>query len=229
MPAGRGKKPNQAPRKRSKVKHPSRDTVTILPRITTQIPPNPLNQQASSHQPTVASLSSALPCPRQPPNVFHDQPMPRPGIPQPQIALSSSVNVSELPMMNQHPIPINLISQPSYPCPPPDTFIIYLLGMCPKQTSVCFGRRNSLKPGGFIGTPPADLVIGSKMVRTWIHEGQQQSRPANVYFHCISTCVRQKQPYFQPCHTSIARQIVPFLRDEHWQYLNQTFGNLAVC
>ena len=197
-----------------------------------EIPPNPLNQQASSHEPTLASCSSGLPPPIQLPNVFHHQCAPRPTIPQPQIAPLSSANLSELPMIHQHPVnyptPVNTISQQNYPCPQPDMFLIYLLGMCPKQTSICFGCRNSLKPGGVIGTPPADLVIVSKMVRTWTHEGQQQSRHANVYFHCVPTCVRQKQPYFQPCHTFIASQIVALLRDEHWQYLNQTFGNLAI-
>ena len=232
MPTGRGKKPNQAPRKSSKVRHPSQNSITVLPRITTQIPPNPLSQQASSHEPTLASCSSGLPPPIQLPNVFHHQCAPRPTIPQPQIAPLSSANLSELPMIQQHPVnyptPVNTISQQNYPCPQPDMFLIYLLGMCPKQTSICFGCRNSLKPGGVIGTPPADLVIVSKMVRTWTHEGQQQSQHANVYFHCVPTCVRQKQPYFQPCHTFIASQIVALLRDEHWQYLNQTFGNLAI-
>ena len=89
-------------------------------------------------------------------------------------------------MIHQHPV--------NYPCSQPDMFLIYLLGMCPKQTSICFGCRNSLKPGGVIGTPPADLVIVSKMVRTWTHEGQQQSRHANVYVHCVPTCVRTFNP-----------------------------------
>ena len=76
------------------------------------------------------------------------------------------------------------------------------------QTSVCFGCGTSLKPGGQIGSPPADLVIVSNMHREWRQDGETRRKAANVYFHCIlgCMCIRRKQPLFQPnqcilCHS----------------------------
>ena len=230
MPAGRGKKPNQAPRRRGKAKHPSRDNVVVLPRITSHTyQRNPVDQRASSYNPP-PPCSSVLPTSVQLPQAFPNQHAPQQCASQPQSASSSSAYpIFQIPMVNPCLLPsVNTMSPHNYPSPEQDMFIIYLLNLCTQQSSVCFGCRNTLKPDGFIGRPPSDLVIVSKMVRTWTHEGRPQSRPANVYFHCVPTCVRQKQPYFQPCHSFVAKQIIPLLQEEHWQYLNQTFGNLAI-
>lgn len=189
MPSGRGRKPNQAPRKRSKSKHPSRDSVTVLPRISPQlvqtVQPNTVDRIAAS-SPSCSTLVA-------PPHLFPNQ----------QAAQESSSQYafsSSCPVYPTIPIQSRVAD---YPSPQPDTFMIYLLGMCSPLTSLCFGCRNTLKPGGFIGIPPADLVIVSMMVRSWPHEGQLHSGLRNVYFHCVPTCVQKKQPYFQPPHAII--------------------------
>ena len=131
------------------------------------------------------------------------------------------------PLPSNYPFSSNLISH-SYPSPERDTFVVYLLGMWPQRTSSCFGCNNSLKPGGSIGIPPADLVIVSNMIRTWTKKGQHKNRQGNFYFHCVLICIQQKQPYFQTGHCFIASQIVPYILYEHWQYLRHVFGNIAI-
>ena len=55
-----------------------------------------------------------------------------------------------------------------------------------------------LKPGGFIGNPPMDLVIVLHMARSWVQDNQVFSKHANVYFHYQQQYVfRKKPPYFQ--------------------------------
>lgn len=126
------------------------------------------------------------------------------------------------------------LSDVSFPAPrylnaQPNTFVIYLLSMCLPLTSVCYGCKSYLKPGGSIGSPPRDLVIVSNMTRTWTHDGQLQSRPGNVYFRCFPSCVQKRQPCYQPHHSFILSRIASLLCYEHWRFINQTFGNLAIC
>ena len=110
------------------------------------------------------------------------------------------------------PTPFTHLSEASYP----NSFIVYLLGFCPVlQTSICFGCGSSLKPGGQIGNPPADLVIVSKMHREWRQDGKTRIKAANVYFHCILDCLRCKQPFFQPNQCTVPQQMVHFFTQEH--------------
>ena len=100
--------------------------------------------------------------------------------------------------------------RPPYPSPYTNSFIVYLLGFCPVQTSICFGCGSSLKPGGQIGNPPAHLVIVSNMHKEWRQEGETRRKAANVYFLCILDCVRRKQPLFQPNQCTVPQQMVHF-------------------
>ena len=118
--------------------------------------------------------------------------------------------------------------RPPYPSPYPNSFIVYLLGFCPVQTSVCFGCGSSLKPGGQIGNPPADLVIVSNMHKEWRQDGETRRKAANVYFHCILDCVRRKQPFFRPNQCFMPQQIVHFFTQEYKLCLAQKFGNLTI-
>ena len=82
-----------------------------------------------------------------------------------------------------------------FPSPNQGQFIVYLLQYCPPQTSVCFGCSNGLKHNGTVLPPPRDLVIVSKMARDWVCQGVVYSKPANVYFHCNTACIKRKQPF----------------------------------
>ena len=212
MPTGRGRNPNKAPRRKSKTNPPAQDNITVMQRLSQQPPCSPVLRPAT-----------------QPVNVG----LPQQSVlgPTSQFQGEFSIHNHQMPVANQlpynYPNPSNLIRR-SYPSPERDTFVVYLLGMCPQRTSSWFGCNNSLKPGGSIGNPPADLVIVSNMIRTWTQQGQLKSRQGNVYLHCVPMCVQQKQPYFQPGHSFIASQIVPYLLDEHWKYLRHVFGNIAI-
>ena len=183
-PTGRGRKPNKAPRRKSKTNPPAQDNITVVPRLSQQPSCSPVLRPAT-----------------QPVNVG----LPQQSVlgPTSQFQGEFSIHNHQMPLANQlpynYPNLSNLISR-SYSSPERDTFVVYLLGMCPQRTSSCFGCNNSLKPGGSIGNPPADLVIVSNMIRTWTQQGQLKSRQGNVYFHCVPMCVQQKQPYFQPGH-----------------------------
>ena len=126
-------------------------------------------------------------------------------------------------------MPATTFSYPGFPSPQPGTFLIYLLRYCPQQTSVCFGCRASLKPGGAIANSPADLLIVSNMEREWMKDGQVYRKSSNVYFHCIRDCVLQKQPYFQTNQCIVPEKIAKLLDNEHWHLIRQSFGNLAIC
>ena len=184
----------------------------------------PISQPMPINQPTAQQLSN-------PAGSFPHQLMPI-NYPTAQ-QLSNPVG-----SFSHQPMPINqpTVQQPSIPVssfsrylsPAPDTFVLNLLGLCPPQTSSCFGCRNTLKPGGHIANPPSDLVILSNMKRQWRQEGQILCKSGNVHFHCIPTCVQLRQPYFQPLQCFIPRQIVPFLQEEHWVYIRGKLGNLAI-
>ena len=119
------------------------------------------------------------------------------------------------------PLPI----RPQYPSPAANTFIIYSLHFCPPLTSVCFGCGNPLKPSGFISDPPGDLVIVSFMPRQFRLGGEVHTRAGNVYFHCLTTCVRYKQPAFDPrCHCTVPHEILRMLTPTHINYLQQYLG-----
>ena len=225
MPAGRGRKPNEKPRKRAKKNHPSSDDLIVLPRTSLE-PSNfiPQREAARIIPPTPVSLphpvQTAL-SPSQPslcvPHSYDD-------VSQPQQFHSFPATVSG-PLTYNNALPG---VHPAYPSPNPGTFLVYLLCYCPNQTSICFSCRRMLKPSGIIGNPPADLVIVSNMVRQWSQGGLVHSKPGNVYFHCLSTCVQQWQPYFRPSLCVIPCQTMQFLRSEHWVYLRQSLGDLQI-
>ena len=119
------------------------------------------------------------------------------------------------------PLPI----RPQYPSPAANTFIVYSLHFCPPLTSVCFGCGKSLKPSGLISDPPGDLVIVSFMQRQFRYGGEVHTRPGNVYFHCMTTCVRQKQPAFDPrCHCTVPHEILRILTPVHVDYIERCIG-----
>ena len=102
-------------------------------------------------------------------------------------------------------------------------FVVYLLQYCPQKISVCFGCRNTLKPGGFIGNSPMDLVIVSHMARSWVQDNQVFSKHANVYFHYQQQCVQKKLIFKPTCFASF------LIRSCHLGKRTQTLYNQTLA
>ena len=78
---------------------------------------------------------------------------------------------------------------------------------------------------GLISDPPGDLVIVSFMQRQFRYGGEVHTRPGNVYFHCMTSCVRQKQPAFDPrCHCTVPHEILRILTPVHVDYIEKCIG-----
>ena len=126
---------------------------------------------------------------------------------------------------------------PSYPCPTPGQFMVYLLQFCPGRTSTCFGCGNPLKEGQGAAIPealqwiwlllknPMDFVVVSKMQREWIFQGRTVSKISNVYFHCSRACVQQKQPHFVGSTCIIPPEIRPYLIPLHNDHIQMNLHN----
>ena len=82
-----------------------------------------------------------------------------------------------------------------------------------------------IKASGLISDPPDDLVIVSFMQRQFRYGGEVHTRPGNVYFHCMTTSVRQKQPAFDPrCHCTVPHEILRILTPVHVDYIEKYIG-----
>ena len=108
------------------------------------------------------------------------------------------------------------------PSPLPGSFHMTLLQCC--QSKV----KQSLKAGNLSPTPPAELVIVTKMHREYVnpHEGmiRLSKTPSNVYFHCHPSCVQKQQPFFILTLVTIHREMKPLLGALHRQYIYENFG-----
>lgn len=80
--------------------------------------------------------------------------------------------------------------------------------------------NQGLKPEGRVAQPPFNLVIVTKMNRTYYSNGEKNCKLSNVYFQCRLKCVRQKQPYFLPPMCKIPPNLTPFLLPCHRDILN---------
>lgn len=129
----------------------------------------------------------------------------------------------ELPFVANKEAPSTRFSpspKPGFPSPPDGVFYCYLLEFCPPQVSKCYGCNQGLKPEGRVAQPPFNLVIVTKMNRTYYSNGEKNCKLSNVYFHCRLKCVRQKQPYFLPTMCKIPPNLTPFLLPCHRDVFN---------
>jgi len=128
---------------------------------------------------------------------------------------------STFPVPSYTPTPYN--QDKTVPSPPSGVFELHLLQRCPSQVSVCFGCGQVLKPGGFIGNPPCDLVVVSRMSREYYDQNRRkQSREGNVYFHALRKCIQQKQPYFTNITIPLGIEMV--LTPIHETFIGNEFG-----
>jgi hypothetical protein len=148
--------------------------------------------------------------------------------------VSPSASSSRATNRTQIGSPINPDSNsvPS-PVPHPGCFIITLLKNCHSKVSVCYGCRQHFKTGNQPLSPPADLIIYTKMRREYIDPQDGSSRmgktPTNVYFHCHPDCVKKKQQYFITYLAFVQPEVKPFLTITHLNYIRQIFGLGVYC
>lgn len=111
------------------------------------------------------------------------------------------------------------------PNPKVGTFVVNLLHFCPHLVRSCYGCSQSLKPGGAIANPPYDMTIISRMNRGFRAppDGEIMFKEGNVYFHVQLSCIRIRQPYFNPQQAEVPNWLMPYLTSEHMQYLRE-FG-----
>ncbi len=121
--------------------------------------------------------------------------------------------------------PVLIPTTPGSMIPAGDPFFVSLLECCPPLVRNCFGCAQSLKPGGNISQPPYNLVVVTKMNRSFIspQNGEIMSRKGNVYFHVHTSCIRMKQPCFVPSMVQLHPALSPHLLPVHIRYLQQ-FG-----
>ena len=91
----------------------------------------------------------------------------------------------------------------------------------------CFGRGQSLIPGGQIGGPPCDLVIVSNAKRPYYdNTGAIKERPGNVYFHVNTACLKRQQAYFVASLVQTPTRIREMLTQDHILHIRE-FGLLV--
>ncbi len=90
-------------------------------------------------------------------------------------------------------------TQPSPTNTPQPSCTANLLQLCPPLVRSCYGCSQTLKPGGTIGNPPHDLVIISRMKRSYRDPStlEMRSREGNVYFHVHESCIRKLATLFR--------------------------------
>ena len=176
MPKGRGRKGEAPPRKRNKRKsgQPSVTVQRIQARAQEDMPQGRADIPPQFQQPTPPSAQAGpsaqflLPPSSQPP-------------PQHRLLVGNRPHMANTGLTQQQtPLGPQQQMLPPYPSPAPNTFILYSFHFCPPLMSVCFGCGSSLKPSGLISDPPGELVIVSKMLREWIHDGQVFRKPATL-------------------------------------------------
>jgi hypothetical protein len=126
--------------------------------------------------------------------------------------------------LQQLPTLTRLQGQPSFtPQPSKGAFEVHLLQFCPPAVRVCFGCSQTLKPANCILDAPLDIVIVSRMLRSFNHPntGEKVNKEGNVYFHLNNKCISSKQPYFHPSIVTVPHWVQSQLTATHISYLRQ--------
>ena len=122
-----------------------------------------------------------------------------------------------------HNLKFGLPTQPMYSSQ--SNLTANLLGLCPSLVGFCYGCSQSLKLWGIVANSPHDLVIVSRMKRSYRDPSplEMRSREANFYFHVQESCIRRKQPYFISQMVAIPHGLLALLKTEHLHDLRE-FG-----
>lgn len=102
------------------------------------------------------------------------------------------------------------------------TYIVvyFSLGLCPPQTSSCYGCTGRLKPHAEIPPSPQDLVVVARTNRQFTDpNGQLKTKEGNVYFHARDRCVQSCFPEFLPSLVYIPHYVKERLDVDHVLFL----------
>ena len=123
----------------------------------------------------------------------------------------------------------NLTSYPTFPNPPPNSYVIAILKYCHKNVSVCYGCSGRFRENGY-PVPPNDMIVVSKTQRHYTdpktHQKAISTDFSNVYYHFHQACLCRHNALFTPQLLILPPDIKPFLLPEHILYLQSCGINI---
>ena len=165
--------------------------------------PNTFLQLPPSQYPAIDFLTPARDLKDSFQGVTVPQPMPKIVAQIPQLKYSS----------NQ-----NLTSYPTFPNPPPNSYVIAIHKYYHKNVSVCYGCSGHFRENGY-PIPPNDMIVVSKTQRHYTdlktHQKAILTDFSNVYYHSHQVCLSRHNVLFTPQLLMLPPDIKPFLLPEH--------------
>ena len=116
----------------------------------------------------------------------------------------------------------NLTSCPTFPNPPPNSYVIAILKYYHKNASVCCGCSRSFRENGYPISPNDMIVVSKTQTHYTDPKTHQKAIPAdfsNVYYHFHQACLFRHNILFTPQLLMLPTDIKPFLLPEHILYL----------
>ena len=148
--------------------------------------PNTFLQLPPSQNPVINFLTPARDLKDSFQGVTVPQPMPKIVAQIPQLKYSS----------NQ-----NLTSYPTFPNPPPNSYVIAIHKYYHKNVSVCYGCSGHFRENGY-PIPPNDMIVVSKTQRHYTdlktHQKAILTDFSNVYYHSHQVCLSRHNVLFTP-------------------------------
>ena len=112
----------------------------------------------------------------------------------------------------------NLTSYPTFPNPPPNSYVIVILKYCHKNISVCYSCSGCFRENGY-PIPPNCMIVVSKTQRPYMdpktHQKAISTDFSNVYYHFHKACFSQHNVLFTPQLLMLLPDIKLFLLPEH--------------
>ena len=116
----------------------------------------------------------------------------------------------------------NLRSYPTFPNPPPNSYVIVILKYCHKNVSVCYGCSGRFRENGY-PIHPNDMIMVSKTERHYTdpntHQKTIMTDFSSVNYHFHQACLSRHNVLFTPQLLMLPPDIKPFLLPEHILYL----------
>ena len=85
------------------------------------------------------------------------------------------------------------------PNPHPGLAAVSHFHLCESRVSICHGCSQSIRIAEALVSPPAGLVVVSKMLSEYtVAGGRRQGKMENVYFHANLPCIKNTLAHFLP-------------------------------
>ena len=112
-----------------------------------------------------------------------------------------------------------MLCTPSVHTPTPSPFV--LLFRSGNIRNISFGCRGSFSKQS---CPPHDMVVQHKDYRKFVVDGVERQRFGNVYYHPKLSCIRSKQPAFNPTQLQVSQAAKEQATSLRNQYLQDMMG-----